>query len=197
MYPEQFAPAEVVDREFESEPYFSTGPPNDSYMRNCFFTLSPTDCSPAQGRGYLSRCLEASYISHRTCNSVSSHSSGNSSCDSSLSLHTRSTASTTATEPPSLRGSLDAVEASSSGPIIFKPTPIPRGNTFVDELIPDMKTASSQPEVPYPTPWKKKREAGLWTWFKEFFKGAKSDEFDFEARYDIWVKRSREKLGGY
>jgi len=146
---------------------------------------------PPREHGFLQRHNTGSFETARTghSSSGSSFSTSGYAYRSSSSFQSRSRSSSLATEcTPTL--------------IRFAPTPIPRNNTFVDELVPSATSTGSRlatklraqitteqqgkPQHQYPTPWGKKK-GGWWRCLK-FWNRKK--ELDWGERYDIWMGRN-------
>ena len=175
----------------EEELYHYTKPPPKSFLGSVY-ELEEARTSPGpppRDHGFLQRHNTRSFETTRTGGSSSGNSFSTSgyAYRSSSSFQSRSRSSTLATEytPTAIR---------------FAPTPIPRSNTFVNELVPSVSsigpplgsriqaqitTTEQQDKAQrqYPTPWGKKK--GGW-WCRLKFWNRKK-ELDWGERYDIWM----------
>jgi len=176
----------------EEELYHYTKPPPKSFLGSVY-ELEEARASPGpppRDHGFLQRHNTRSFETIRTSHSSSGNSFSTSgyAYHSSSSFQSRSRSSTLATE-------------CTSAAIRFAPTPIPRSNTFVNELVPSVTSIGSQissklqaqittteqqdkAQHQYPTPWGKKKKGGWWCCLK-FWNRKK--ELDWGDRYDIWM----------
>ncbi|KAF8429492.1 hypothetical protein EV426DRAFT_667733 [Tirmania nivea] len=175
----------------EEKLYHYTKPPPKCFLGSVY-ELEEARASPGlhpREHGFLQRHNTKSFETTRTGRSSpgDSFSTSGYAYRSSSSFQSRSRSSTLATEctPASIR---------------FSPTPIPRTNTFVDELAPSVPSTRSplgsksrvqtttekqdKPQHKYPTPWAKKKKGGWWRCLKLW---NRNKELDWGERYDIWM----------
>ncbi|KAF8460498.1 hypothetical protein BDZ91DRAFT_418399 [Kalaharituber pfeilii] len=204
MCPEEFYQDECEPRDV----YYSARPAPTRYITDMQYEQTSPGFHP-HTNGFLLRRTAESFTTADTGMASSSHSFATSGhCTrSSSSLQTRSRSSTNTTAQST------AIQSA------FIPPPIPYRNTFVDELITSpvaggehggkgtdeaqvmaternlRQNVGLDATPQYPSPWGKKSRGGWFGWFKRW--GRRKQELDFEARYDIWVSRHRERNGGY
>lgn len=174
----------------EEEGFHSSKPPLKTYLS---INEEPSGGYPPLAHLLPELHYQTSFETNRTRSSSTSdstsdfHSFSTDSRSSSSFIQTRSRSSTVATG-----------NSSTSGRIA--PIPIPRQNTFVDELLPTAANPVSKSNQPmtqdtmYPAPWAEKKKDRWWSRMKWW---GKKREIGFEARYDIWVNRRRAARGVY
>lgn len=182
-----------LDKEQDKElkQYQFSRPPPKSYLDPPASTPPPPP--PLGANGVLGHHANNSFDTTRTNGSLSSYSFGTSESGYRSSFR------------PNRSRSSTLMTAHTAPPTTLAPTPVPRKNTFVDELassqlevIPGAKCEKIDLQVSpttqthnqyhdqYPAPWRRKKKDSVWSWFKRW---KVHEELDFAARYEIWVNR--------